>query len=69
MRQCQPLHLVIVDAFGLGMDAVMHEVVKLAGAVQVETVRKVATVVEFQPQHGIPGFEEGEIDGLVGLCA
>ena len=58
-----------VDAFGLGIECVVHGFEPFAGDVDGFAVGKVAAVVEVEAHDGVAGHESGHEDGLVGLAA
>ena len=65
----QPLHLVVVDGLGIAVNAVGHEVVEVAGEVDAGAVGEVAAHVQLHTEHGVAGFQDGEVGGHVGLGA
>jgi hypothetical protein len=60
-------HLVEVDAMRVAGDAVVDEVVELAGDVQLHPMREMAAVGQIEAQHGVAGRQGGEVHRLVGL--
>ncbi len=62
-------HLVEVDALVAGGDAVGLEPEQLAAGVDGRAVREVAALVEAQPEHGVAGLQQREVDGHVGVGA
>ena len=63
------LHLVVVDAAGLGVEAVGDGVVEEAGGVDRGTVGEVAALAEVKTHEGVAGVEDSHRDGHVGLGA
>ncbi|MNZ69786.1 hypothetical protein D3C78_880990 [compost metagenome] len=65
----QALDFVVVDQAGVGVDAVLHRVVELAGEADLGTVGQVPAVGQAHAQYGIAGLQQGQIDRRVGLAA
>ena len=61
--------LVVVEAFGLGGDAVGHDVEEVAAEVHRMAVREVSAVVEAHGEHGVAGVQQREIHRHVRLAA
>src|SRR3546814_3473538 len=60
-------HLVEVDALVARGDAVGDEVVELAARVDRRAVGEVPALVEAQPEHGVAGLQQRQVDGHVGV--
>ena len=58
---------IVVDGFGFLGNTVVDDIVKLAGEVGLVTVGQVAAMGEIHRQDGIARFENGKVDGHVGL--
>ena len=69
MLERQPLHLVVVDPLVLFADVVGDDVEVAAAVRERMAVREVAAVGEVHPHDGVARFEDGEVDGHVGLGA
>ena len=63
----QLVDLVVVNGFGFPVHAVGDEVVELAGEVDAGAVGEMAAHIQLHPQHGIAGFQDGEVGGHIGL--
>ncbi|MCY1434441.1 hypothetical protein D9M71_505020 [compost metagenome] len=62
----QALDLVVVDQ-AVGVDAVLHRVVQLAGRTDLGAVGQVAAMGQAHAQQGVTGLQQREIDRSVGL--
>ena len=69
MFEGEAAHLVVVDALGLLVEVVGHEVEVLAGEIDGAAVGEVAAVGKAHAQHGVARLEQGKVHGGVGLRA
>jgi len=60
---------VVVEGLVLAADTVGMELEELSGEVQRVAVRQMPPVTEIHTQHRVTRFEDGEVNGLVGLAA
>ncbi len=60
---------VVINALGLRVHAVGHDVEEAAGEIDFVAVGEVSAVVEAHGEHGVAGFHHGEIDRHVGRAA
>ena len=60
---------VIVNGLGFPVHAVAHEIVGAPAEIHLESVGEVSAGVQAHAQDGVSGFQEGEVDLLVGLAA
>ncbi len=62
-------HPVVIDALGLGVDVVMHDVVELARAVHGGAVGEMPAVKQVHAHDSAAGFDQRVVDGVVGRGA
>ena len=65
----QARELVVIDALVVFAHAVGHDVVSLAGEVELVAVGQVAAVREVHAQDGVAGLQHRGVSGLIGLRA
>ncbi len=63
----QPLHLVVVDLGGIGLDAVLHGLEQLAGEIDLGAMREVAAMIQAHAENGVAGAEQRQVDGGIRL--
>ena len=63
----EPLQLLVVDPFVVLAHAVRDDGIELAGEIERMSVRQVAAVSQVHAEHGVAGFQQGEVDGHVRL--
>ena len=67
--QGQLFYPVVIDFTGVGIEAVLHRVVHLAGEIRRRAVREVAAVRQAHAQHGVSRRAQGHVDRRVCLGA